>query len=289
MRRGSLNKISYFLIIISAFFTVLSYLSDQAVIRLENEIRMKNFNYQDLDTKIKNLESITITLSNIQVQSDDIILNELIQRNFWIKNLFILESKKEYFDDLRKNLKVLIDDPFVINNIKYRAASSFWDLRDNIYDERETMLLVFTENIFSEIDFFSSDEFIKNISLENASDFIEKNQDKFYKLNNLDQLVKLLNAKDYKNFELVNWWDLRNFRLLWIEKFDKEIAKIEHIDEYITKVIDDNILDLDIIFYEIKKMNNFKNYFILLGIISQILTLLFLLLLFRSLIKEKII
>jgi len=289
MRRGSLNKISYFLIIISAFFTVLSYLSDQAVIRLENEIRMKNFNYQDLDTKIKNLESITITLSNIQVQSDDIILNELIQRNFWIKNLFILESKKEYFDDLRKNLKVLIDDPFVINNIKYRAASSFWDLRDNIYDVRETMLLVFTENIFSEIDFFSSDEFIKNISLENASDFIEKNQDKFYKLNNLDQLVKLLNAKDYKNFELVNWWDLRNFRLLWIEKFDKEIAKIEHIDEYITKVIDDNILDLDIIFYEIKKMNNFKNYFILLGIISQILTLLFLLLLFRSLIKEKII
>jgi hypothetical protein len=268
---------------------VLSYLSDQAVIRLENEIRMKNFNYQDLDTKIKNLESITITLSNIQVQSDDIILNELIQRNFWIKNLFILESKKEYFDDLRKNLKVLIDDPFVINNIKYRAASSFWDLRDNIYDVRETMLLVFTENIFSEIDFFSSDEFIKNISLENASDFIEKNQDKFYKLNNLDQLVKLLNAKDYKNFELVNWWDLRNFRLLWIEKFDKEIAKIEHIDEYITKVIDDNILDLDIIFYEIKKMNNFKNYFILLGIISQILTLLFLLLLFRSLIKEKII
>lgn len=289
MRRGSLNKISYFLIIISAFFTVLSYLSDQAVIRLENEIRMKNFNYQDLDTKIKNLESITITLSNIQVQSDDIILNELIQRNFWIKNLFILESKKEYFNDLRKNLKVLIDDPFVINNIKYRAASSFWDLRDNIYDVRETMLLVFTENIFSEIDFFSSDEFIKNISLENASDFIEKNQDKFYKLNNLDQLVKLLNAKDYKNFELVNWWDLRNFRLLWIEKFDKEIAKIEHIDEYITKVIDDNILDLDIIFYEIKKMNNFKNYFILLGIISQILTLLFLLLLFRSLIKEKII
>jgi hypothetical protein len=289
MRRGSLNKISYFLIIISAFFTVLSYLSDQAVIRLENEIRMKNFNYQDLDTKIKNLESITITLSNIQVQSDDIILNELIQRNFWIKNLFILESKKEYFDDLRKNLKVLIDDPFVINNIKYRAASSFWDLRDNIYDVRETMLLVFTENIFSEIDFFSSDEFIKNISLENANDFIEKNQDKFYKLNNLDQLVKLLNAKDYKNFELVNWWDLRNFRLLWIEKFDKEIAKIQLVDEYITKVIDDNILDLDIIFYEIKKMNNFKNYFILLGIISQILTLLFLLLLFRSLIKEKII
>ena len=289
MRRGSLNKISYILIIISAFFTVLSYLSDQAVIRLENEIRMKNFNYQDLDTKIKNLESITITLSNIIVQSDDIILNELIQRNFWIKNLFILESKKEYFNDLRKNLKVLIDDPFVINNIKYRAASSFWDLRDNIYEVRETMLLVFTDNIFSEIDFFSPDEFIKNISLENANDFIEKNQDKFYKLNNLDQLVKLLNAKDYKNFELVNWWDLRNFRLLWIEKFDKEIAKIDHIDEYITKVIDDNILDLDIIFYEIKKMNNFKNYFILLGIISQILTLLFLLLLFRNLIKEKII
>ena len=46
--------------------------------------------------------------------------------------------------------------------------------------------------------------------------------------------------------------------------------------------------DLNNIFLKIKKNNTIKNYFILTGIISQILTLFFLLLLFRSLIKQKI-
>ena len=46
--------------------------------------------------------------------------------------------------------------------------------------------------------------------------------------------------------------------------------------------------DLNNILIRIKKNNTIKNYFILIGIISQILTLFFLLLLFRSLIKNKI-
>ena len=46
---------------------------------------------------------------------------------------------------------------------------------------------------------------------------------------------------------------------------------------------------LDEIINNRRKINTYKNYFILSGIISQILTLFFLLLLFRSLIKQKII
>ena len=86
MRRGKINKLSYFLIILSAIFTVLSYVSDQVVIRFENDLRMKNIVYQDLDTKIKSLESTSTKLENLQIQSNDIINNELLQRNFWIKN-----------------------------------------------------------------------------------------------------------------------------------------------------------------------------------------------------------
>ena len=288
MRRGKINKLSYFLIILSAIFTVLSYVSDQVVIRFENDLRMKNIVYQDLDTKIKSLESASTKLENLQIQSNDVINNELLQRNFWIKNLFIIESKKEYFKEIREELNVLIDEPFVIYNMKLRIQNSFWDLRDNIFDLQDAFLILFTEQIFEEINFFSTSKFLANITFDKTNNRIADNQDKFYRLNNLDELTKLLNAENFKNYELVHWWDLRNFRLLWIESFSKEIDKIDDIDEYIIKVIDEYYLDLDIIFFEIKKKSNYKNYFILIGIISQILTLFFLLLLFRNLIKEKI-
>ena len=288
MRRGKINKLSYFLIILSAIFTVLSYVSDQVVIRFENDLRMKNIVYQDLDTKIKSLESTSTKLENLQIQSNDVINNELLQRNFWIKNLFIIESKKEYFKEIREELNVLIDEPFVIYNMKLRIQNSFWDLRDNIFDLQNAFLILFTEQIFEEINFFSTSKFLANITFDKTNNRIADNQDKFYRLNNLDELTKLLNAENFKNYELVHWWDLRNFRLLWIESFSKEIDKIDDIDEYIIKVIDEYYLDLDIIFFEIKKKSNYKNYFILIGIISQILTLFFLLLLFRNLIKEKI-
>ena len=288
MRRGKINKLSYFLIILSAIFTVLSYVSDQVVIRFENDLRMKNIVYQDLDTKIKSLESTSTKLENLQIQSNDVINNELLQRNFWIKNLFIIESKKEYFKEIREELNVLIDEPFVIYNMKLRIQNSFWDLRDNIFDLQNAFLILFTEEIFEKINFFSTSEFLANITFDETNNRIADNQDKFYRLNNIDELTKLLNAENFKNYELVHWWDLRNFRLLWIESFSKEIDKIDDINEYIIKVIDEYYLDLDIIFFEIKKKSNYKNYFILIGIISQILTLFFLLLLFRNLIKEKI-
>ena len=288
MRRGKINKLSYFLIILSAIFTVLSYVSDQVVIRFENDLRMKNIVYQDLDTKIKSLESTSTKLENLQIQSNDVINNELLQRNFWIKNLFIIESKKEYFKEIREELNVLIDEPFVIYNMKLRIQNSFWDLRDNIFDLQDAFLILFTEQIFEEINFFSTSKFLANITFDKTNNRIADNQDKFYRLNNIDELTKLLNAENFKNYELVHWWDLRNFRLLWIESFSKEIDKIDDINEYIIKVIDEYYLDLDIIFFEIKKKSNYKNYFILIGIISQILTLFFLLLLFRNLIKEKI-
>ena len=55
-----------------------------------------------------------------------------------------------------------------------------------------------------------------------------------------------------------------------------------------SKFLEDKETQLNISFIEIKIKNKYKNYFILTGIISQILTLFFLLLLFRSLIKQKI-
>jgi len=274
MRRGKLNKLSYTLIIISALFTVASYVSDQLVIRYENNLRIKNFDYQNLDTQIKNLETTSLSLGDLLIKSDSIINNELKQRNFMIKSLLIFESDERYRDKKA-----------AINNIKWRTMRSTYDLFDNISDIRQSFLLIFNQEIFKDINFFSLKEFNKNL---NGIYLIEMNQDKFHKIKNYTDVQFLLSNEEYHDLELEYWWDLRNFRLLYIEKLYNEIVKIGPVYRYIDETIENKILDLDILFYGQKKISTYKNYFILSGIISQIFTLFFLLLLFRNLIKQKI-
>jgi hypothetical protein len=214
MRRGKLNKFSYLLIIISAIFTIISYISDQLVIRYENNLRMKNFDYLNLNTEIKSLESTLSTLGDLEMQSYSILTNELIQRNFWIKNLFIMDSKKIYFEEIRDELDVLINQSFPVNNIKFRARESTYDLISNIINLRESYLLIFNEKIFNDINFFSSTEFDSKLS---GNDLIKINQDKFYKIKNLDDLIDKINSEKFTEIKLAYWWDLRNFRLLLAE------------------------------------------------------------------------
>ena len=285
MRRGKLNKFSYLLIIISALFTVIAYVSDQLVIRYENNLRLNNFNYQNLDTEIKNIESVSSTLNDLEMQSFSILINELTQRNFWIKNLFIMESDKSYFKEIRKDLDVLIDGSFPVDNIKLRARKSTKDLISNIINLRDSFLPIFDKKIFNDINFFSSDEFKKKLSVIGL---INKNPNKFYRIKDLDDLLDSVFDEKYLDIELAYWWDLRNFRLLLTENLYNEIKKLTPVNEYLDKVLEDKILALDDIINKKNRINAYKNYFILTGIISQILTLFFLLLLFRSLIKQKI-
>ena len=285
MRRGKLNKFSYLLIIISALFTVIAYVSDQLVIRYENNLRLNNFNYQNLNTEIKNIESVSSTLNDLEMQSYSILINELTQRNFWIKNLFIMESDKNYFKEIRKDLDVLIDGSFPVDNIKLRARISTKDLISNIINLRDSFLPIFDKKIFNDINFFSSDEFKKKLSVIGL---INKNPNKFYRIKDLDDLLDSVFDEKYLDIELAYWWDLRNFRLLLTENLYNEIKKLTPVNEYIDKVLEDKILVLDDIINKKNRINAYKNYFILTGIISQILTLFFLLLLFRSLIKQKI-
>ena len=285
MRRGKLNKFSYLLIIISALFTVIAYVSDQLVIRYENNLRLNNFNYQNLDTEIKNIESVSSTLNDLEMQSFSILINELTQRNFWIKNLFIMESDKSYFKEIRKDLDVLIDGSFPVDNIKLRVRISTKDLISNIINLRDSFLPIFDKKIFNDINFFSSDEFKKKLSVIGL---INKNPNKFYRIKDLDDLLDSVFDEKYLDIELAYWWDLRNFRLLLTENLYNEIKKLTPVNEYLDKVLEDKILALDDIINKKNRINAYKNYFILTGIISQILTLFFLLLLFRSLIKQKI-
>ncbi len=286
MRRGNLNKISYILIVISAIFTIISYVADQLVIRYENKLRLNKFNYQNLDTEIKSLSLISKGLTNLEVESSVIVGRELRERNFWIKNLILFESEKKRFINHKKKIDIFINEDFPIYNVKWRAEQSTIDLIDKVVEIRNSYKNIFNEKVFNNIDFFSIDEFNDVLS---GNDWFKNNPEKFYNLKNWDDLTSLLNNTELNDRDLKDWADIRNFRLLTSEKLYNEIRKIGPVIKYLDKLIEDKEYDLEILFFETKKINSFKNYFVLTGIISQILTLFFLLILFRYLIKEKII
>ena len=189
MRRGKLNKISYITIIISAFFTILAYVSDQLVINYENKMRILNLKYQNLSTEIKSLEKTISTFDTTGFKKDALFYSEIKQRNFFLKNLLLLdkENKTEYTDEyLDMFAGEDNDQEWAINNIKVRAINSvrymIWDIDEIIEDYR----IVFNNAIFEEIDSFS-----KEIFLEKFNSY-----EKLYNYN-LDKFIN----KDFKNFE----------------------------------------------------------------------------------------
>ena len=286
MRRGNLNKTSYILIVISAIFTIISYVADQLVVRYENKLRLNKFNYQNLDTEIKSLSFISNGLTNLNVESTVIVGRELRERNFWIKNLILFESEKKIFINHKKKIDIFFNEDFAINILKWRAVESTIDLIDKFVEIRNSYKNIFNENVFNNINFFSIDEFNDVLC---GNNWFKNNPEKFYNLKNWDDLTSLLNNTEINDRDLKDWADIRNWRLLATEKLYNETKKIAPVIEYLDKLIEDKEYDLEILFFETKKLNSFKNYFVLTGIISQILTLFFLLILFRYLIKEKII
>ena len=286
MRRGNLNKISYILIVVSAIFTIISYVADQLVIRYENKLRLNKFNYQNLDTEIKSLSMVSKSLTSLDVESTVIVGRELRQRNFWIKNVILFESDKERFVNHKKKINILVNQDFPIYNIKWRARQSTRDLTDKVVEIRNSYRNIFKESIFNNIDFYSIDDFNENLS---GRDWFKNNSEKFFNVKNWDDITSLLNSTEINDMDLKDWADIRNFRLLIAEILFNETKKITPLIEYLDKIIEDKEYDLEILFFETKKINSYKNYFVLTGIISQILTLFFLLILFRYLIKEKII
>lgn len=290
MRRGKLNKISYITIIVSAFFTILAYVSDQLVINYENKMRILNLKYQNLSTEIKSLEKTISTFDTTGFKKDSLIYSEIKQRNFFLKNIILLakDNKTDLADEYLKMFRGEENEyEWAIKNIKARAINSvrymIWEIDDIIEDYR----IVFNNPIFEEIDTFSKEIFLKKFN--SYEDLYNYNLDKFNNKNfkNFEDILFTKNIS--RTLELADWSSIRNYKLLILENLYKETEKLNDISDYLSKVLEDKEIQLNVSFIEVKTKNKYKNYFILTGIISQILTLFFLLLLFRNLIKQKVI
>ena len=101
MRRRLSNKISILLIIVVGVFTILSYLFDQLVIREEDNYRITQIKFENLNTKITKLNSISTQLTTAYDSSIIRTINLKRYKNYWLKSILLITD----YDELELNLK----------------------------------------------------------------------------------------------------------------------------------------------------------------------------------------
>ncbi len=295
MRRGQINNKSLILIFIVALFTILSYASDQFVIRQEDKFRDLNIEYNNLRTKVLSYTSISQSLDDIEIEVISTIENFLRKRHIWIKSLILISSDYKIIN--RKKNKETFKDPStaeyyikidLINDFGniYKQSSYIVDQLDTVYIWNYELFKKYFaiqdgETLYEGVglDFLDLDKIFK----ENIDEFYYKDID-LYK----DTLFSnKASEAALANFTLKNWLDLNRFTILLIENLENNIELIVENVDYVDKLTEEDEKILEDQFVDLKTVSFRKNYLILFSILSQILSLLFLLLLFRSFLMTK--
>ena len=288
MRRGSLNKYSVVVIFIAALFTVFAYFFDQLVIRSEDKIRNLKINLQNVKNNKNNYEFIASTLTNIVENAQMNFAPLILRRNLTIKSLILSTTKdKKIFknvDDIEWEL---------IRNFNTTLVSSM-NLKNeyiNFYIDNKKNLIKLNDGKIKDLDnLFSS---YSNIIVNKNNYFFHDNTEKYLKLagllkywKNKEEELSEYRNKALKDFTIYNWFDVYRYKMLILSNIEKDLYKLSQFTNIADKKVDGFFEAEAKLLEEIKSSGLKKNYYILLSITSQIMSLLFLLILFRGFIKR---
>ena len=291
MRRGLNNKISISLIIVVGVFTIFSYLFDQLVIREEDNFRITQIKFENLNTKITKLNSISTQLTTAYDSSIVRTINLKRFKNYWLKSILLITN----YDELGLNLKdqeivkSFNDDPKYLDDlVKSRNIEHYKQIVVAINEQVERLYNIYGWNL----NFFpqyQDGDYYNGPDVEYSKMF-DQNKDIFYEKNFITYAELVTDIKKsenaVKNFKINNWIDLNKYCSLLLNKLD-ELSTIPLDDGYL---VEDLILKNEELRYQVmddlRKISSKKNYYILSSIISQIASLLFLLILFRNLINK---
>ena len=288
MRRGSLNKYSVVVIFIAALFTVFAYFFDQLVIRSEDKIRNLKINLQNVKNTKNNYEFIASTLTNIAENAQMNFAPLILRRNLTIKSLILSTTKdKRIFknvDDIEWEL---------IRNFNASLISSM-NLKieyTKFYIDNKKIIIKLNDGKIKDLDnLFSS---YNNIIVNKNNYFFHDNTEKYLKLTGLLKYWK--NKKEglseyrnkaLKDFTIYNWFDVYRYKMLILSNIEKDLYKLSEFVVLADAKVDTFFKAEEKLLEEIKSSGLKKNYYILLSITSQIMSLLFLLILFRGFIKR---
>ena len=286
MRRKFNNTkfISYILLI--AVFTVFSYFFDQMVIRKEDDLRNLKIKLDNLTVKINNINNVTNQLTTTQQFSGLRYLSMAKFRNYWFKNLIILEEDIILKKDKEDLLNSFIDNEFGVLIIKTRFLDFYISTIQAHNSIREKLFDIYAwqpKDLFPE--YWDKDGFVSYPDVEfdlvfnEIKDIYEKNFTKYAAIVYDDQKYQYA----LSNFNINDWSDLYKYTYNLINKFDFYYDFINDDLEKLEKKLEKKEIIRDNVIIKITKTNSLKNYFILTSIVSQIISLLFLLFLFRSL------
>lgn len=294
MRRALENKKTIIYILLVAFFTVSSYVFDQTAVRIEDSIRNKNILIDTTKTNLKNFESLSSQLETIRSDLDNLVSLNLKDLHFWLKSYLLITR---YDLDSNENRKFFKDSEDALYQIKDRLLSTYQSITVQSGDIGEKLDEVYSWNyeLFSKYmtevngeklyegvysNFYNHEEIFNN----NLSKFKIKNFKKY----DVDILYPLEKRnKVMQSFYLNNWYDLHQFTLLLIKNLDDNGNDISENELYIDELAEKKEILLYSEIEKLKNISNKKNSSILLSIFSQILSLLFLLMLFRNLILNS--
>ena len=297
MRRGKLNKKSILLIIVVAIFTLFSYITDQLVIRTEDKIRNLNIDFNNAVSKVKKYDTEHWAIVNLQVSIKNTVYFIVNKRNIWIKSFLLLNLPKQE------------DNVFVNNFSKNQARKNILIQLDNVLDSISTISLEFAIMVDNEVENIKNEKFMSLVNFNKNNDdlvdlfqyrgnIISSYPDEFYYGEEIEKLFydevwfkfKLEEANPDKNKAKDILDDMSINFLLDVHRYTMILTEMLHLDAEKLDSISDYYLDLNMEFSEkrdnllVAQRKNYakKNYYILASILFQILSLLFLLLLFKN-------
>lgn len=275
--RRKINNNTIILILIIAVFTLSSYSFDQLVIRNEDKLRNLQIKLENTNVKIDNYNSIITELISLS----DLSLNEYTHlkrtNKYWLKSIIVNTNHNKSFLLKEKNIQRSSDN-LNIDMVYQRFSEHMYQIYvgNNIIRNKYSDIYWWNKKIFRDEVFEIKTEDVFN-NLKN--DLTNKELD-FY----VDAAMPDTRDEMHKKMYLNDWYDLYKFGHTLINEFTKYFTYLEMDENKVTKYLIRAEDEREKIIEEISSESTNKNYYILSSIISQIFSLLFLLILFRVLI-----
>ena len=305
MRRGKLSNKSLIFIILTATFTLLSYASDQMVIRSEDKLRNAKILLENKKNRNTQYETISAKFDAITTNVDLKLQSYLPKRNFLIKSIILLDdeieiSSRNSINIFSENLGEGVDAK---RTFKWQIVRELKDIVlfidamavdfADIYIYQEELIKKNNQNKIKQLkNLFFYNENIEEATLDLEQKLFYKDMSIYTDLYN-EQTLTTEQTRTYlewalENFTTKNYYDIYKYKMFLLKRLYKDSNKLGKF----TEILDDNLFliedEIDDTLKIIQKININKNYFILSSILFQVVSLLFLLLLFKSfLIKPK--
>ena len=286
MRRKFFNAKSIIYIILIAIFTLTSYISDQGVIRQEDNLRKSDIKIDSLTTQIYDVNAMSNQFLSLQMFLTESLVEFHRNQLIWIKSLILLERNSKNIDKNMSNN--LIDYNYTIESVKSRFNNHYYQIFVKSLEIVDKFEDIHTWNQSYFIDYFDKEDFYIEEKLNfDFRDIFENNLDSF-NIKDVNIYYPPPTTKAFNEFTIINYLDIYTFAHFLLKNME-DYSDIIIEESNKTKKLSTDYSQL--LYDELsvnKSISSLKNYLVLVSIISQILSLFFLLLFFRNLLINKI-